>query len=512
MKFWATLAFVCMLFFSSCSDGKDIENSLDNDAADGTIVLSVNLQEQVGLSRAAFSQISNGDFIDEFVFGIFEKNTSGGESTYTLVKEQYTVDMTKHTWPYELKLVVDPKKTYHIAFWAQKSKTGYYDTSDLCAVKVNYPETEADDSADDDSETSHIEYLSNNDELRDAFSGYCIVTNGVLDDITKRNNNTVILHRPFAQLRFGTVGWDYEGASKLEPDPVEITESQVVIKGLSQYYNAVEGLTLYHPQKYPLHNVTFSFNKLPAFFNVKELSKELKVTPYKEEIFIQKNIYTDPDFVEKYMKNLMAFDADHDGFLDYFDWNQYLAFSNASGVYADAFYLLNRDEYGQLTDFEKLDHRPTPDEWANEELASSSEILYMGYTPKSEIFKYLSMTYLLVPEAQSGSANGSVIDIELNFKGREVDAITQTLLPGTIETPPLSFKDVPVQRNWCTTILSDSFFVYFTGFRVYIDAVYSAGYNQSNSGLIDDNTWHGSDKDKPVINDDFNDSHGSDVY
>lgn len=535
MKFWSCVALVSFLA-ASCSDALYFDDSSENGSAiaDGSVVITVDLQKQTTSSRADISAFSNGQFIDEIIFGVFEEVTANGETSYKLIDKQYTIDMNDKSWPYDIKFSVDPVKKYRVAFWAQKSNTDYYDTSDLTAVKVNYEKPSTDGAG---SAYSGNWSLSNNDDLRDAFTATVSIINGVVNYGSPSANAAKVLElrRPFAQINIGTVGWDYEGAAKLEPEPLVITQSEITVRGVCQYFDAVQSRTLYHPLKYPLLQVPFNSNILPALSYVPTLSDDVKYTPYKDEIFIKaklynegqpegleenwinKNLYTSHLGLDAFKYNLLGkYNNSDGGFFDYFSWDDYKNYSEAKGAYDEVYYDCHTvtGDKGRpvITEFSRIDPRPSEDDIVSHpNYLKTTDLLYDGFHPVTEVFKYLSMTYILVPEANTVNYGSSVVDIYLSFSGQEVDLKKNKYLDKFIETPEITIRNVPVQRNWSTNLLGNGFFVYFTAFRLYVEPVYRGGYNQSNSGLIDDHEWHGSEKDKPLINVEFKDRNGDEA-
>ena len=118
----------------------------------------------------------------------------------------------------EITLRLMRNKEYHIAFWAQSSKTRAFKTNDLENVQVIYDDAE------------------NNDELRDAF---CKVESFSVSPSTAAR--TVILTRPMAQINVGTSGADYKRLLKggtVYPNDA-VTKSQIRLTGVSNKINVV---------------------------------------------------------------------------------------------------------------------------------------------------------------------------------------------------------------------------------------------------------------------------------
>ena len=107
-------------------------------------------------------------------------------------------------------------QTYDFVFWAEKNGTGYYDTNDLTAIKVNYAGNA-------------------NDETRDAFTA-------VEKGLTIKNGGmtkTIVLTRPFAQLNIASTDEDHSIAEAAGFGCAVLT-SKVSIKDVYDTYNAFD--------------------------------------------------------------------------------------------------------------------------------------------------------------------------------------------------------------------------------------------------------------------------------
>ncbi len=120
--------------------------------------------------------IGDGTTANQLVVAVYE---AGSDAELIRVDKQIDISTTV-----EFKLVKG--KTYDFVFWAQNKKNGYYTIDDLKNIKISY-----------DGEA--------NDEGRDAFFA---TRKGLL--VTGAMNETVTLHRPFAQVNFGAS--DYAAA------------------------------------------------------------------------------------------------------------------------------------------------------------------------------------------------------------------------------------------------------------------------------------------------------------
>ncbi len=125
---------------------------------------------EVAVEDVATRAIGDGNTCDELVYEVYDAN---GAKVIALSKTT-TITNGKAT----VTIPLAKGQTYSFAFWAQVAGTGYYTTTDLKAIKINY------DSVNDKA----------NAENRDAFFAY--VANVASTTVPQ----TVYLKRPFAQL------------------------------------------------------------------------------------------------------------------------------------------------------------------------------------------------------------------------------------------------------------------------------------------------------------------------
>lgn len=162
----AVLAGACAKEQVASGDGETVEMTFNVDVPETTITTK-------GLSDAAQ--------VDELVFQVFLTGTKDEKKHY----ENKPVPELTQVVP-----VVDKKATvkvnlvkgqrYSYAFWAQSKETGYYDTSDLRAVKMNTNKVKA------------------NDPKMDAFYGF---REG--ETASESYSERITLYRALAQINFG---------------------------------------------------------------------------------------------------------------------------------------------------------------------------------------------------------------------------------------------------------------------------------------------------------------------
>lgn len=186
----AVLAGACAKEQVGSADGETVEMTFDVDVPETTITTK-------GLSDAAQ--------VDQLIFQLFIKD---GDD-YKMVQEQ-TVPVTDKKAVVNASLV--KQQSYEAAFWAQTSGTGFYDTKDLRAVKMNTANVKA------------------NEPKMDAFWANNSVR--ALPDLTK--NIKITMNRALAQVNIGTVLPTGE-------DALSISQSQIVMKGVPTTLNVLLG-------------------------------------------------------------------------------------------------------------------------------------------------------------------------------------------------------------------------------------------------------------------------------
>ena len=450
------MAASALLLTTACSDNGVIENPSDSPVGKSTVTFTISPESRQASSRAVhypgvgeYPAISDGSKADKLVFAVYKVTQENGQNVYTLCPEfgdEGNADgqrvITGTTFPVTFQLQPEAETTYRIVLWAQTASSDAYDTHDLRKVKVNYANA------------------ANNDELRDAFCG-------VKDFTGNELNVDITLMRPLAQINVGTAGYDYEGVAALKPSPVSYSESEVTIDGVAQYYDVLTGKTLNADQLNPgetaTTSVTFTMSRIPAFFNLTdEEMANLDYFAYNENVTYP---YTENDEVKRkamhagYKENFLKIalfdeeiaegrDLDGDGYRDYFIWADYLAAKRADNVNFD------------------------PESEAYQ----------------TETFKYLSMCYVLVPEAKTltdvpNVSYGSVLNkVSLKLKGQETTT-DNTQKP--VMTDIFTVNNVPVQKNWRTNIVGNSLLLTTATFKLYIVPDYCGDWNNTD---VNDNS------------------------
>lgn len=172
----AVLAGACAKEQVGSADGETVEMTFNVDVPETTITTK-------GLSDAAQ--------VDELVFQVFltsKKKDENKHFIYTPVRElTQVVPVVDKKATVRVNLVKGQRYSY--AFWAQSKGTGYYDTSDLRAVKMNTDKVKA------------------NDPKMDAFYGF---REG--ETASKSYSDHITLYRALAQINFGAKALDRSDA------------------------------------------------------------------------------------------------------------------------------------------------------------------------------------------------------------------------------------------------------------------------------------------------------------
>lgn len=464
------LAASALLLTTACADNATYDLAQDNSNAPNTVTLTVKPQYQIAATRGEAENhldtkngtIGKGLMADVLIFTVYQVNNDG---TYTPVKEffkdnkvgdfeankdEYQNAIAFNGQPVTLQFVVTDAMNaqYKVAFWAQNKDTKAYNTKDLRKVKVNYTDEKGN-------------LMLNNDENRDAFCG--------VSETFDRNTRTmqeVILRRPLAQINVGTVGWDYEGAAALKPTATSYTQSTITLNGVAQFYDVVNGKVLVDNEKdMPTANVTFDFGTIPAFINVSDDS-------------LQNHLTYKPFYCEEYLRVKLD---QKEGYKKYVGWGQF-------EEYRQGITTTTGGQYGYT------EENDTKAKYTNDEY------------PETEEFKYLSMSYVLVPEPKTPEAVAAAEDDPTATPGSVLPSVTfefrgiegtenedgEIVFKGDNET--VKFKtsytvnNVPVQKNWRTNILGTSFFTTAAKFKIDVVPDYMGEYNYDG---VTNGTWPG---------------------
>ena len=533
-----------LVWTTACSDDVDLGTATDTFGTNGgnLITFVIAPEQQNAGTRAGDGEtsaatptkpysIGDGTNADVLIFAIYEVGEyieKDGEITgtgyYTLTEEfKNPSDVTgtegceiklgygqNAVWvknltktPYKLQIAADPEKVYQIVLWAQNHASKAFDTTDLEKVEVKYSDTN--------------NPLKNNDELRDAFCASKPFFGNTKDPVY------VTLRRPLAQINVGSAGWDYESTARLEPDKVFYTTSQITLKGVARFYNVTTGRTYtksgldQYNEQHPVKdeegnviikdeeattNVTLAFNTIPALMHISEEDFSHEQHPLEE--FLRVTLYSDE------VHNANKDDLDENGYFKYVDWAAYDQFI------VDKEWSEREDRNPGSSDGETSgdddpesegDGDDTDDAPESEGDGDDTDTVEETH-PKTETFKYLSMTYVLVPEAttKDGLATASVLEsVKFEVSGGIVPKSDDAgSTDGVVESAPMTsdpnkpfevfeITHVPVQKNWRTNIIGFDFFLMEEQFKIYIKPEYCGDHNSKDEEWL--GGYDGSDDD-----------------
>lgn len=434
-------ASLLLLFATACSESI-IDTANVNSNVPNVVTFTVNTESNTVSTRAGEEttyHISDGSHADVLIYAVYSvtKNSDGTE-TLTLEEEFGKNSTINSVTAGTGQVILSPTSYPHKIKLSLDPSKEY-----RVAFWAQNSKTSAYDTQDLKNVKVNYSNAANNDELRDAF---CAIS-GEITYLTEKE--TVTLRRPLAQVNVGTTGWDYEGAAILKPSSVSYTQSQITLKGVAQYYDVTAGKAIVDKTEHLTTDVTFDYARIPAFINVSDddFKNNLTYSPFENEEYLKVKLY------------------EGDGYKSYVSWNDYQNYK------------------AKLAENKK---KETPED--------------LPKLPETEMFKYLSMCYVLVPEAESlkkddgeskypGSENatfGSVLsEVEFSTQGIDKDVETEAETSGIGKV--FSLNNVPVQKNWRTNILGNNFFFLDQPLTLTIVTDYNGEYNYNGDKKEDEN-------------------------
>lgn len=448
-------AVAAMLAMSACTNNDDpsMEVIPQFGEGDGNVVtISVMPENIMGGTRALVdpsNTISNGDKADILLFAVYRKKA--GETTYSLA-DSYQKDEHKSITPTgsttnidagtgQNIFKIDNKETFFPYRIQIVTEEGY---SYKVAFWAQSSKTNVFNTSDLSAVTVNYSGILNNYELMDAFCG-------ATEDITGGQTtgvHAVIMKRPFAQINLGTTGADYKNimTSEYLYPTLTIQKTRVEIDGACNQIDVLTG-KISSASGFS-EKVTFNWEKLAAYVNINTLP----------------TVVTGNDIDTKYANLLKATNEE----MLYVKMNKT---QNEFEDYLTSYPTVEKDENGKITKY------------------------------KTEVFKYLSMCYVLVasdgyPVDNRTNKNTTLKKVTFNLGNK--DAVTATE-PDSKFT--ISINNVPVQRNWRTNVLcglsdtdtdipeDETSLVSTAIVCVHLDPIYDA----EQSGIIEDgkikNEW-----------------------
>ena len=214
------------MVFGAASCQKDMANR----KGESTVSFSVEIPDEV-VTKA---DISDGTAVNQLIYEVYvgsEMKLEGAVDIETAGSRKFVL---------ELNLVTGLK--YDLLFWAQTKGTDFYDVSDLRRVRAHY----------------YNDRKFANEEKRDAFCGARIgfEATGIA------TSETIKLHRPFAQINFGSSPRDWESAKEFVKH--NGLRSSVTIKDVPVHFSVLTG-DICTENVWPIYeDITFDYSLCPA--------------------------------------------------------------------------------------------------------------------------------------------------------------------------------------------------------------------------------------------------------
>ncbi|MCH5228552.1 MAG: hypothetical protein J1F12_00975 [Muribaculaceae bacterium] len=425
-NFFKLLSVGALTFTAACSDNKDFDdNGIQNTVSTGLVSFTLQTEgNEFGTRGPVYSNfspsLSRGNLADVLIFAIYEKQEDGN---YKLNSEYRNNALSEDIKEGDKTVLpMDPTSQNLIKWYTIEGKKLIKFDMHLDPDKEYKIVTWSQNSSCKAFDTTDLTNVVvkygnalNNDELRDAFCAY---------KEFKGNDPSVFvtLYRPFAQINVGTTGADLKTTLEHAVPGKPYLYSQVKVTGVANTIDVLNdkiGVAGTEP-------VTFEYNTIPSYWNWSNISN-LTAKNYWETIVYDKKLAPEEFLL-----------VDLDGKEGYLQYQTY---------------------YPTLWWFDGEWQTEDDDKWE----ATSGEIVKKG-DPRTETFKYLSMTYVLVPGGHYHN-NGELISEEYgiddsgNVNYEKKDAATVNLevafktgLSST-HVSDFSLKNVPVKRNWRTNIL-----------------------------------------------------------
>lgn len=307
---------------------------------------------------------------------------------------------------------------YKIVFWAQNSKTDAFVTSDLKKVQMKYKVANVSDSG----ENEYDMFSINNDEARDAF---CRSIN--ISGNEWHRNITVFLRRPLAQINVGTRGFDYETITRNSDAGDKYLYSKIRINRATRYLNVVtdkvytttveDDETESSTEAY--YTIDYEYSRIPAYW------RWGKDKTGKDSL---------PDY-----PSYTIFDADHKtGAMETF----FQLHPESADDEPKFRKLYDKEEFLRVRLFDHTEEDKVDNGYIQYESMGNAMDTDEDVQNRSEVFKYLSMCYVLTDSSDDYQ------DVLTNVKvwlAKDEN--------GKDEIEIANLTNVPVQRNHRTNIV-----------------------------------------------------------
>lgn len=451
-----------MMLTSACRDDTFSEFR-DNNSDEFTVTLNVALEGMGNSTRSEEENdkkkiktrfIGDGSQIDMLVYAVYyKKKDQDGNETWEAateyVKEYEAEDQKPFDGAIEAgygQTILDVKETlqkgepqpitltlkkgfaYKVVFWAQNHETEAFVIDDLKRVQMKYKVLHVNmDVKDENVNLSDNIRSVNNDEARDAF---CRAVD--LNGDQSNRNITIYLRRPLAQINVGTRGFDFETITRNADK--KYLYSKIRINKAARYLNVVEDYVYTNTvgnnssiieDKEAFYTIDYEYNKLPAYWDM-EIPKYPSYTIY--------------DLENKEKGAFDIFKKNHPGQLTGGEDND-----SEEDVFRNIY---GKEEFLKVHIFDHDEETKSSGKFEDEDDDGYYTYACMGAAgdeannKQSEVFKYLSMCYILTP------TNGS--NTLTNLK---MWVATDTV--GSDEVEVVNLNNVPVKANHRTNIVGE---------------------------------------------------------
>lgn len=442
-RLFGWLAAAALLLTTSCKDELFGDNGRSDEVTvtfnltpEAATTVATRADDDSHVDYANKPRISDGSKADMLIYAVYDKDdnllTGYSDGTDEELKalgfnhgDGQTIKKIKE-FPTTVTLTLKRGEVYKIAFWAQSSRCMAYDTKDLKKVEVIYnavaEDTSTDDSGDDSDTQAQAEETAptatvvstlNNDEMRDAFCRSVEIVAGA-DGSMEKN---VYLYRPLAQINVGTVGYDFEAATRGAQNKDKYLYSKIRLNRVARYLDVVEDQT---------YTTTTTGDKAQEAFAVVDFDYA-PIAAYVNMGIPEKPSYT-------------VWDWDYnDGVFNHPD-------NKTKADYA-------AEEFLKLHLYERDENHELPSSTnGNPPVDAEGYLGYANYNNyldcQTEVFKYLSMCYVLTASTKDERTTIDNVKVWLATSDK----------PGTEdfdEIEIVNLNNVPAQRNWRTNIVGN---------------------------------------------------------
>lgn len=469
IKLIGGMSMALMLATTSCRDDT-FSDYWDNGSDEMTVNIHVGL-EGMSASRAgveSVSHIGDGSKIDMLVYAVYydaatdkddPDHTPVWEAATEYVKEyedsnaipfggtvkpghgQTILDVSNTLQkgdPQPITLTLKKGQDYRVVFWAQNHETQAFVIDDFNRVQMKYKVLEEENVKDEDgndikdddgNDVTQDHILSvNNDESRDAFCRSIPLSGN-----QPNRDLTIYLRRPVAQINVGTHGFDFESITRNSTDGDKYLYSKIRINRAARYLDVVNDkiYTTTINDDDPNANTTeafytidYEYEKIPAYWQM-DIPKYPSYTIHDLNEGGAYNTFLDNHEDDESFKNAKG-DTPQEKFNSIYGKEEFLKVRLFDHTQDD------KDKYGDGKEFDYIPYEPM----------GSSLNTNESNQNRSEVFKYLSMCYVLT------NSSDNYQDVLTNVKvwlAKDKN--------GKDEVEVANLTQVPVQRNHRTNIV-----------------------------------------------------------